>query len=110
MAHGRPRDPRKEQQWRHWLEHWRHSGLSVRAFCERHHLTQASFYAWRRRLHLHAAATSFVPVQILADEPFAPPAALELVLNAGQRLRIRPGFDPATLRQVLAVLEGEPSC
>ena len=41
MAHGKPRDPRKEQQWRRWIQLWQHSGLTVRAFCDRHHLTQA---------------------------------------------------------------------
>jgi hypothetical protein len=50
MAHGKPRDVRKEHQWRQWIHQWQHSGLSVRAFCGRHSLTQASFYAWRRIL------------------------------------------------------------
>ena len=36
MPHGKPRDPRKEQHWRRLLERWQSSGLSVRAFCERH--------------------------------------------------------------------------
>jgi hypothetical protein len=48
MAHGRPRDPRQEQHWRLCIRRWRHSGLTVRAFCDRHHLAEPSFYAWRR--------------------------------------------------------------
>ena len=68
MAPGKPREPRKEQQWRHWLRLWQQSGLSVRAFCARHGLTQPSFYAWRRTLQQRAAAlTPFLPVQVIAD-------------------------------------------
>jgi hypothetical protein len=36
------------------------------------------------------------------------PAPLELVLAHDRRLRIPVGFDPATLRQLLAVLEQRP--
>src|SRR5262249_37947207 len=50
MAHGKPRDPRKEQHWRRWVQRWKNSGLTVRDFCARHQLVQPSFYAWRREL------------------------------------------------------------
>jgi transposase len=110
MAHGRPRDPRKEQQWRRWMHRWQHSGLSVRAFCARHGLAQPSFYAWRRALQSRAAATPFVPVRVVPDEESALAASVEVVLSGGRRLHIRPGFDPATLRQLLAVLEEALPC
>ncbi len=45
MAPGRIRDERKEQQWQRWVAQWRASGLSVRAFCDRHGLATPSFYA-----------------------------------------------------------------
>jgi transposase-like protein len=110
MAHGRPRDPRKERQWRDWFDRWQRSGLSVRAFCERHHLAQPSFYAWRRKLQRRAAPATFLPVQVVGDEPTARAPALEVVLTNGRGLRIGAGFDPATLRQLLAILEEKPSC
>jgi transposase len=112
MAPGKPRDPRKEQQWRRWLQLWRHSGLSIRAFCERHSLTLPSFYAWRRTLQQRdAATTSFLPVQVVPDdEPATTSSSFEVVLNGGRRLRVTPGFDPATLRQLLALLEEAPPC
>ena len=50
MAQGRPRDPRKQQQWQRWIQPWQASGLSVRAFCARHRLAEPRFYAWRRQL------------------------------------------------------------
>jgi transposase len=111
MAHGRPRDPRKEHQWRQWLRQWQSSGQSVRDFCDRHGLSQATFYAWRRILRQRDAdATPFVAVQVVADTLSAPAPPLEVVLAGGRCLRITSGFDPDTLRQLLAVLEEAPPC
>jgi transposase len=109
MAPGRARDERKEQQWRRWIGEWQASGLSVRAFCQRHGLTVASFYTWRRVLQRRAAEkTTFVPVQVVADAVPTQTSALEVVLSDGRTVRVAPGFDAATLRQLLAVLEGRP--
>jgi hypothetical protein len=110
MAPGRARDERKEQQWRRCIEQWRASGLSVRTFCARHGLATASFYNWRRVLQRRAAEESavFVPVQVVADAVPAQASALEVVLVDGRAVRVAPGFDAATLRQLLAVLEGRP--
>jgi len=111
MAHGRPRDSRKEQQWRRWIQQWQASGLSVAAFCARHALALPSFYAWRRRLQQREAATqTLVAVHVLADEPALPGRNLEVVLVNGRRLGVPPGFDPASFRQLLAVLEEAPPC
>jgi hypothetical protein len=111
MAQGRPRDLRKEQQWRQWLQQWQHSGLTVRAFCARHRLPEHRFYAWRKRLRQRPAAPApFLPVHVL-DEPQAQAAhALEVVLAGGRRLGVAPGFDPRTLRQLLVVLEEAGPC
>jgi hypothetical protein len=110
MAFGETRDERKKQQWRGWIGEWRASGLSVRAFCARRGLATHRFYYWRRVLERHAAEkAAFVPVQVVADVSPAPASALELVLH-GRIVRVAPGFDAATLRQLLTVLEGERSC
>ena len=61
MAQGKPRDSRKEQQWRRLIQLWKNSGLTVRAFCARHHITQPSFYAWRRELQQRDASALFMP-------------------------------------------------
>jgi hypothetical protein len=109
MAHGRARDERKERQWRRWIAEWQGSGLSVRAFCERRRLSVASFYAWRRVLQRRAVEqAAFVPVQLLADAVPHRASALEVILADGRAVRVAPGFDAATLRQLLAVLEGRP--
>jgi transposase len=88
--------------------------LGVRAFCQQHQISEPLFYAWRRTLQerdRQAAATpqpdapAFVPVTIVAPTP-----PLELVLASGRVVRISAGFDAATLRQLLAVLDEDPSC
>ena len=111
MAQGRPRDPRKEQQWRQWLKQWQDSGLTVRAFCAHHRLSEHRFYAWRKQLRQRPTPPApFLPVHVLAEPPLAPAHPLELVLDGGRRLRVAAGFDPHTLRQLLAVLEEDRSC
>ena len=111
MAHGKPRDARKEQQWRHWIRQWQHSGLTVQAFCDRHHLAVPSFYAWRRTLRQRdAAVPAFVSVRLVPDPLPIPIPGIELVLAGGRCLRVNPGFDAATLRQMLALLEETPPC
>ena len=109
MAHGRVRDEQKERQWRRWIGEWQASGLSVRAFCQRRGLTVGNFYAWRRVLQRRAAEkAAFVPVQVVADPVPTRTSALEVVLTDGRTVRVAPGFDAATLRRLLAVLEGRP--
>ena len=111
MTTGRPRDKYTEGQWREHVRDWRASGLSVRAFCERRGLAEPSFYAWRRKLARHAdRPPAFVAVRLVADEAPARGAALEIVLARGRTVRVAPGFDAATLRRLLAVLEEGPPC
>jgi len=80
------------------------SGLSVKQFCEQQQITEQSFYYWRKRLR-EREPVRFALVETKAVRP-QPPAdpVLELVLATGERLRIGPGVDPATLRSVLEAL------
>ncbi len=132
MARRGQRDRGKERFWRRVLRQWRGSGRTVRDFCAEHRLSEPCFYAWRRTLAArdrqaappqHAGSTRrgarppergdyrdngpavFVPVRVL---PAA--AALEVVLGRGCVVRVPAGFDAATLRQLLAVLDEEPPC
>ena len=113
MSTGKPRDHHKERFWRTMLQRWRQSGLSVRGFCARHGLARPSFYAWRRTLAQRDAEVQFVPVRLAAEPTAAPSnggAALELLLNGRRLLRIGPGFDAATLKRLLALLEEDRPC
>jgi hypothetical protein len=115
MSAGRSRDPGKERFWRSHLKRWLTSDLSIRAYCRRHHLAEQSFYAWRRTLAQRDAAVAkvpappltFVPLH-LTPEPTPATPSLEVVLGNGRRLFVGPGFDAASLRTLLAVLEERP--
>jgi transposase-like protein len=118
---GRERDVGKEQFWRDVVRQWRQSGSSIAAFCAAHGLPVSSFYAWRRTIaqrderatgQAKSAASSgelpaFVPVRVT---PAAAAPALEVVIGPGRVIRVLPGFDAATLRHLLAVLEEAASC
>jgi len=118
---GRPLDVAKQQHWLDLVRRWQQSQLTVRAFCNRHGLAEARFYLWRRVLRerglLHDPRTPTQPpassppafVKLTLAEPPSAATAIELLLGEQRRLRISPGFDPATLRQLLRLLE-EPSC
>lgn len=116
-------DASKQQRWLDLMRHWQQSPLSVRAFCARYGVTQASFYFWRRVLRerglLHPtrprarptpptpAPAAFVKLTVDAHAPGT--TAVEVVLNDRRRLRVPPGFDPTTLLQLVRLLE-EPAC
>lgn len=111
MAQGNPRDPRKEREWRQRIREWRQSGLTVRAFCARRGLAQPSFYAWRRELAKRdGESPAFVPVQVVGQTDVVANAPLEVVLDGGRTIRVAAGFNAATLRQLLVVLEEQPRC
>jgi hypothetical protein len=120
--HGARRDADKERFWRECISRWRSSGLSVRDFCRREALSEPSFYSWRRELSQREAnrpvsrrsarprprptTTAFMPVHVVASG--SSDSAIEIVLPRGCRLRVRPGFDRATLETVLDLLEQRP--
>ena len=111
MAQGRPRDSRKEQQWRRRIQQWQQSGLSVQTFCRLHELAPASFYAWRRLIQQRDAdAGPFVAVQVVGDDQSSAERPFEVVLPGGRTLRVPPRFDSVALRQLLGVLQEVSPC
>ena len=49
MSHGLSRSASKEKYWRGHLDRQSASGCSIRSYCHRHGLSEASFHYWRRR-------------------------------------------------------------
>jgi hypothetical protein len=114
-----PRGHILDTRWNALLSDFRRSGLTHAEFCRRRGLSIHSF-----RKHLYQAptpkpthpglpatasvASPFVPVTLLADPAPArgrsqPP--LELIFPNGCRIAVAPGFDPATLRQLIDLVE-----
>jgi transposase-like protein len=92
----------RRQLWRELIAQQEQSGLSVRAFCQQRRTNEHSFYQWRKRL-AERLPVKFALVETNGVAPAAT-AALEVILTGGERLRILPGADAATLRVVLSVL------
>jgi len=88
----------RHQWWRQLVAQQERSGLSIRAFCQQHRTSEHSFYQWRKRL------AAQLPVKFALVETSRSAPAVELTLATGERLRIPPGADAATLRVVLNVL------
>ena len=109
----RVRDGGTEQYWRQVLARWRSSGLSVRAYCELHRIPQPSFYWWRREIpRRDGVRPQFLPVRVVAEAVACNgDGAIEVILANQRCLRVRPGFDRATLVRRLDVLEdGGSAC
>ena len=117
-----PRGHILDLRWNALLNEFRRSGLTHAEFCQRRGI---SIHSFRKRLyqvptpkptpanHLASdvATSHFLPVTILPD-PIpaiaASRAPLELLLDKGRRIAVAPGFDPLTLRQLIAVVEERP--
>jgi hypothetical protein len=122
---GRQRDPLREKFWRRTIRQQQRSGLTVRAFCLREGLKDGAFRWWRQVLARRdreasvisradrdgertEAAPAFLPVRLVDLEAASPRPSppIEVVLPTGLTIRVPSGFDPRTLGQILAVLEG----
>lgn len=106
------RDLKKERFWRRMVQGQARSGLSVRAWCIRHHLNEAGFYGWRKELARREAERlepAFVPVEVTEDGPAGAGGRIEIVLAGDRRVRVNGPVDRRMLADVLAVLEG-PGC
>ena len=104
-------DGSKQAHWLNLVQRWQRSKLSVREFCQRHQLSEPSFYSWRRVLRERglideqAATPAFVKLTLDAEPSFQ--RAVEVVLG-GRVLRVHPGFDPGMLLELVRLLE-EPA-
>jgi transposase len=95
---------RKREDWQQLVSEHKQSGLSVKAFCQKHGVGEALFYSWRKRVaEEQPARFALVATNgVVASGPGLQP--LQLVLAGGERLEIPSGTDEATLRTVLGLL------
>ena len=108
-------DAGKQQRWLKLVRRWQNSQLTVREFCQRHQVSEANFYAWRRVLRerglLPESLATLEPMPAfvkLTVDAAAAPSVVEVVLDK-RVLRVRPGFDADMLLELVRLLE-EPAC
>jgi transposase len=118
----------REAFWREKIADQAGSGLNVSAYCRREGLSANSFYGWRRALHSSGddgpgpgvggpsrpgvGGGVFAPLVVTGPEGGGMGSAavgerecvLEVVLPCGLFVRVRPGFDAATLTRLVAAL------
>jgi hypothetical protein len=122
----------RAEQWVVLIDQWRAGGLSLPVFCERNGIRPGTMQNWVYKPALkHAVENArraaqppceaqtetaevvdptpaFLPVKLAEVATTEPKehAAIEVILREGRRIRVPRGFDPDTLRQVVATLEG----
>jgi hypothetical protein len=94
--------PRTEQERWGEVERWRASGESAAAYANRHGYSRASLANWAAALKRSAAAIAkprFVRLEVATS------SAAELCIEVGEaRVRVKPGFNAALLREVITAL------
>ena len=101
---GPQRSAGKEQFWRRIVEGHADSQESVREWCDRHGVSEPSFYAWRRELAKRDAGRNrpaLLPVTITSSAAQAP---LEICWPDGVVVRVPAGCSLQLLRGALEVL------
>ena len=104
-----PRTPHRnvkpEPFWRDLIERWRASGQSIAAFCAAHHVSQATFYSWRKRLAARARGAAR-PAPAFAAVRVVPDPTAEVILPTGLIVRVPVGTDPTDIARLVAALGG----
>jgi len=105
MAKGRSRDHKKESFWRRTVRGQTSSGLTVRRWCAKHGIQDATFYWWRAELgRRDAEQPAFVPVRVSDDTAGQRESRIEISLGSGRLVRLRGPVNRQMLADVVAVL------
>jgi hypothetical protein len=105
-------------EWSERVRKWERSGLEIAEFARREGLKPTLLGWWRWNLQstkpgatAPTAEPRFLPVHVVASTPPRGPAPIEIALPNGCIVRVPPGFDPATLERVIAIVGAdEPLC
>lgn len=96
----------KRRFWQEQIQRQLQSKLTQAQYCDQNGLKLSQFTHWKYKSPKTSAGVTFVsvPVPPINGKPAAP-AALNLITTGGYRIEVHPGFDPATLRLLIATLE-----
>ena len=87
------------------IERWQQSQLSQVEYCRKNELIPHRFTYWKRRLAKdQTSSTTFVPVALVPNFSASSSAKIDLVIAGGFKIQVGPGFDAATLKQLIHTL------
>ena len=99
----------KRTYWKHHIESWQETALTMTEYCRRHSLKLHQLVYWKKRILKTETGVSFVPIKLddLLDIPAQPDhGPLRLLINDHFKIEIRHGFDAQLLRQLIFALRG----
>ena len=95
------------------ITHWRAvvgkqttSGMSAAAFCREHHIRFHQFYWWQRRFKRENSKDKRSGFLQLVPFSKSQRSGICIRLNNGVFIEVEQGFDPLTLRSVIATIGG----
>jgi len=98
----------KRRFWQEQIERQLQSKMSQAQYCDQFGLKLHQFNYWKYKGRKKAACAdvTFVSVPFTGFRTSATGGAgLNLITATGHRIEVSPGFDPATLKQLIAALE-----
>ena len=97
-----------EERYAHWrevVEKQKTSGLSIAEYCRNQQIRSNVFYAWRRRIQKRQVVKpGFIELRSSASSVSGTDTGIRIVTATGFHIEVNRGFDPLTLRSVLACL------
>ncbi len=95
------------QLWVERIGEYRSSGVSVRAWCREHEISEKTYYYWQRRLYKQMASTaeavSFAEVPGLVETGQNSGATAKISLS-GASVEVYPGADAQIIETILQTL------
>jgi hypothetical protein len=107
----RRRIERGRRFWKRFIAEWPGSGVTQAEYCRRAEVPLGSFCWWKHRLNRERV--TFLPVNVVSERSNSSDpstrsvesTALEVVVQSGRVLRVRPECDLKFLKRVVEALE-----
>jgi len=92
--------------WKAHIERWKDSGQTQAAYCRQHGLKPHQFTYWKKRFVQTNTDISFVPLDLSRNLPVAVTGStFNLFTQNGFKIEVGTGFDPATLKQLICIVQ-----
>jgi transposase len=98
--------PTTRETWAVRVREWKRSGLTAEQYAEREGFKASTLTWWSWQLKVRSPPAVLEVVMQAATDTGVRARSLEVVLTSGVRVAVPLGFDEATLRRLLSVMEG----